>query len=820
MVFHIAGADMKLNEPGLDGQSNYLLTLKEIVSWQINHGLPPPENGKNAPIYAELPALQRGAVWKAGKVEAFWDSLIRGFPIGSFLLSPYDERLGHAEYKLGSNAAEINHVNRFHLLDGQQRATAVAIGFLDVWTSSQYIDGPVLWIDLGNSSPNGDRAFLFRLLTRSHPWGYSARDPETRLTHAHIRSALSNFRKVALDPTARGATLPLQFAWPWDAVCPMPVSILLKAAAHDDWHAELLRLLLKLPMWNDDATVIDGSNIVAQWEKALEGEFRARLEWVIAALREELRTRTIPAIIMRERPLPLALQEVNSDERSGQSVDAVETLFVRINTAGVPLSAEDLIYSSLKAVWPGATVALESLLGKQRIVAPEHMVTFLYRLHLAFSEGRNNDKAPLTPDVAAFRTALKDTAKLNAFQDFVVQRARLGTITQLFDLVRLTGVDDKSAWKLPPTLAAGIFSGGKGLELLFISAAWILRLEKAGIRIAQLSAKQQRRSLGFLVAMAEFAELPEQCVTRLWDALHSLADDKLLPDFFNAKRYQLLLPIHNGGPVMLPLVPPAVLAEVIRCRVTGGQKGFPGPNHADFWRSESVWQHYSTRLVPDNFSQLESGLREWLHGQKLDGKESDTADEATLTERRRLAWKKFFDRLWDKRALVDYAQRGWLMRWFPDYDPTLPGQMEDVNRPWDYDHIHPQGLLCNEMPGAIRDWHRSLGNLRAWPLELNRSDQKDAPADKLNTAPDQDDRNFGMNAGTDVRKASFIDEDQEWQFWRDSVPVASQFDQRYLAKYPDYEHAGRALILATTSRFCAIYAHWFDQLALGELQRK
>ena len=811
---------MKLNDTGRDGQSNYLLTLEEIMSWQINDTLPRRDNENNAPIYAELPALQRGAVWKAAKVEAFWDSLIRGFPIGSLLLSPYDERLGHAEYKLGNNTAQINQGSRFHLLDGQQRATAVAIGFLDVWANPQYSEGPVLWLDLGNNSPGGDRAFLFRLLTRSHPWGYSARDPETRLKHAQIRSALACFRKVAQDPAARGATLPLQLAWPWDAVCPMPVSILLKAAVHADWHAELLRLLSALPMWHDGAMVNDGSSLVDQWEKALEGEFRPRLEWIIDALSAELRMRTIPAIIMRERALPMEMQEINSQERSEPSVDAVETLFVRINTAGVPLSTEDLIYSSLKAVWPGATLALESLLGKQRIVAPEHMVTFLYRLHLAFSEDRNNDKAPSMPDVASFRSALKDPARLDAFQDFVVERARLGTITQLFDLVRLTGPDDKSAWKLPPTLAASIFSGGKGLELLFISAAWILRLEKAGIRIAQLSTKQQRRSLGFLMAMAEFAESPEQCVARLWEALHSIADDKLLPDFFNAKRYQLLLPIHNGGLVMLPLVPPAVLAEVIRCRVTAGQKGFPGPNHADFWRSESLWTHYYSRLVPDNFSQLESGLRVWLQEQKLDGTDTHATDAVTLTGRRHLAWQRFFDRLWDKRALVDYAQRGWLMRWFPDYDPTLPGQMEDVNRPWDYDHIHPQALRCNEAPGAIRDWHRSLGNLRAWPLELNRADQKDAPADKLDAAPDQDDRNFGMNAGTDVRKASFIEEDHEWPFWRDSVPAGSQFDPRYLAKYPDFEHACRALILATTSRFCSIYAHWFDQLALGELQRE
>ena len=38
-----------------------------------------------------LPALQRGAVWRAHQVEEIWNSLLRGFPIGSFLFTPVRE---------------------------------------------------------------------------------------------------------------------------------------------------------------------------------------------------------------------------------------------------------------------------------------------------------------------------------------------------------------------------------------------------------------------------------------------------------------------------------------------------------------------------------------------------------------------------------------------------------------------------------------------------------------------------------------------------------------------------------------------------------
>jgi hypothetical protein len=58
--------------------------------------------------------------------------------------------------------------------------------------------------------------------------------------------------------------------------------------------------------------------------------------------------------------------------------------------------------------------------------------------------------------------------------------------------------------------------------------------------------------------------------------------------------------------------------------------------------------------------------------------------------------------------------------------------MEDINRPWDYDHIHASNLIANKkhIPGIIRKWHHSIGNLRSWPLELNRADQDCSPIDK------------------------------------------------------------------------------------------
>ena len=48
------------------------------------------------------------------------------------------------------------------------------------------------------------------------------------------------------------------------------------------------------------------------------------------------------------------------------------------------------------------------------------------------------------------------------------------------------------------------------------------------------------------------------------------------------------------------------------------------------------------------------------------------------------------------RNVLLFAQRGWLAHWFPDYDPSQPDQVEDTNRPWDFDHIHPQRYLRSQ----------------------------------------------------------------------------------------------------------------------------
>ena len=72
-----------------------LLKLPQIAAWQIDHSSAQPYPC----CMAELPALQRGAVWKAGQIEVLWDSIFQGFPLGAFLLTPFDTNLGQQSFQ-------------------------------------------------------------------------------------------------------------------------------------------------------------------------------------------------------------------------------------------------------------------------------------------------------------------------------------------------------------------------------------------------------------------------------------------------------------------------------------------------------------------------------------------------------------------------------------------------------------------------------------------------------------------------------------------------------------------------------------------------
>lgn len=108
-----------------------------------------------------LPAIQREFVWKTGQIVSLFDSIMRGYPISSFLFWQLKEenRDKWEAYRFIENAKqggthnELANIDGAHqimlVLDGQQRLTSLLVGLKGTYTiKTKYRrwDDPKAWI--------------------------------------------------------------------------------------------------------------------------------------------------------------------------------------------------------------------------------------------------------------------------------------------------------------------------------------------------------------------------------------------------------------------------------------------------------------------------------------------------------------------------------------------------------------------------------------------------------------------------------------------------------------------------------------------------
>jgi hypothetical protein len=380
-------------------------TPVDLAAWQRR------ELGGEDDLRVELPALQRGSAWKPYQTELLWDSLLRGFPVGSILLARYDPSRGRRK---GEAQDDSKREPNFHLLDGQQRWNSIARGFVDIWRPGESGLQDAVWIDLDPEELPDGRLFLFRCVTRSHPWGYKRKDPSQRLTAGERRSAFAEFEKAARAANLwqqdfRPGSFPPSLAWPWDAVAPVPVSHLIEAirSAKDDesrWR-NLEITLSRLPYWAEHERE---PTRIAEWRDRVR-----KLIWKRTSHMDEIMRASHMDKIMRGMAINLGLTKdapyripalIAPDDATLRSAgnaqdreDPLATLFVRVNVAGTRPSDDELRFSMLKSVCPEVQDIAERLGG--RWMSPAKLVTMLSRLVLA----RGAPEPPGEPDLARFR---------------------------------------------------------------------------------------------------------------------------------------------------------------------------------------------------------------------------------------------------------------------------------------------------------------------------------------------------------------------------------------------------------------------------------
>lgn len=804
------------NHGNAPSRTTKILSLEQIAWWRLKDDMEKKDTWEE--VWAELPPLQRGFVWNANQIERLWDSIARGFPIGSITLQEHSSTPditpnmhGPADSEPPTNSPPHN----YFLLDGQQRAASIALGFKNMWRDNSCVEGDwqALWIDIA-SRPKDERDFLFRLTNTAHPWGYSramnAGEPPSKVTAKEMRDAHAAFKAIYNAGSKKPHELPAHIAFPWQAEAPVPVAFILEILREQNgckdieaFSHDLLQKMQEIPMWKwirdqdgewngvDDPLIIAAKKAVGEKINKIESILHdpinkgaAVFTGLARGLQDALEKTEVPAPVLAVRGKtadPLIQMSNNQGNEGEDKYDPAFNLFERINTAGTPLTKEEINYSMLKSAWGKEANAMvqtiNTLLEKRQITHPARLVSLLSRLLLSIEDSKSGLRDVLS--ISQFRRAIKDSSLDTNLTDFCRRREATGAESILSDVwILLAGENEYS---LPPILAADITQHNEDLMLLLM--VWVYRLQRTnGTRNINLEDDVRRQTLGFITAIHWFSPNAKDCAKVLGRALFS-CDESLLEHFFNSDRFLVITEYaHQNKRLMRPIPDVDWVSRFLH-----SQDGIE-PD------ASNIWALY--------FSKPQHNIDDLLNEIGL----PDTAGGNTD-----LVLKTIRTICNDKRIVI-YAQRKFIKKVFWWFDPTRAAQITDHNVPWDFDHILPQSWVGNkriypDVPLSTRVWIHSNGNSRVWPAECNRSKGDSRMLE--DELPEYD-----LNTREALYEASFFKNSNDWSVLLEAGDNLWENDKLFI------ERLFKEFDAAAINRTVDLYREWYETLFLGNLLKK
>lgn len=402
---------------------NLSFTLAEVAAWTS-------EDSKVA-----IPAMQRGLVWKPSQVELLWDSILRGFPIGSFLLSDV-----------------VGNKGNYYLMDGQQRFNAISLGFNTVEKADS-----VLWIDLFPPRiEKSTRVFWIKATTMPHPWGFKNDDNSSRLNTAEKRKALDCFE---LKGNIYNNEFSLKDTWPIEAICPIPLWCLIKASSESEDVNEFYSKIWEIFDGTDytfkgKVSQIRGSEKDADIKKyTIETLFPA-----FKALHTyQINCNLLSQSVIENESEMLADKQVNDQT-------ALEVLFTRLNTGGTQISRDDLNYSAIKAYWPSIKEANDSI--SEGYMPPAKLVMLAFRLALTEDE---NDGFKNEFSIKQLRSFAQDIEKRDKIENLYKEDTLKKILRRIDQWLEVTNPDES---RTPSILRTSIARNSPDIYLLLMYFAY------------------------------------------------------------------------------------------------------------------------------------------------------------------------------------------------------------------------------------------------------------------------------------------------------------------------------------------------------------
>lgn len=701
-------------------------SLREIADWQLS-----PETC-NPRI--ELPKLQRGFVWEASKIADLWDSILRGFPIGSMMISAIDQD------KPGHVASE----QRYWLLDGQQRATSIAIGFYNPWGSQNKESSmwslkstPLLWVDLLPEPRSTEvRMFSPYLVTQSHPWGYT-RDGNV-IPWGQRKKACEEF-KLGENYTS----FDLKKCFPWQAEFPIPLCFMLEAIG-----APEIGTLENA--WSHLVTMC--RKFLPECWMHCYGDF---LTQTIPPAFESLYNRRRH---LKDYRVHLNLLSRESIENDVNTDDDNSLLFVRLNTGGVVLGGEELIFSLFKSEFGEAKDAVEKC--SVGFMQPSKLFGLLVRLAAACIEP---SKLARSVTLREFKREIRGESELKSqLKDLIDHRVEF--LMKAARNILCGSGEFVPSFCLPEVVATRAINDAPDIFLGLLY--W---LDKGGQ--VELGTTEHQRLLGCFTALSWF--LPgnaksKQNTLREWI---EAAGTDVAGRLWSCECLRFLF---TRNECFVPLFPPPDLLEPLLLQGTLEVQPYNYENLAASNQNPAFWESYKRLFT-----------------------EPDAPD--ALKPRREHNLMVFLNRLRPRKAMLLYAQRNFIRAKFKEFgqwDMTL----KDSNCPWDWDHIYPSAYRRWDVNKVYKDWHDSIGNLRAIGLSENRGDGCDWPSIKLANEMEQ-------SCNGDNPSQSFITK----EIWKEMKELP--YDYEALKK----NELALRMCAVVLKRMLSIYREWHDQFCIGQL---
>ena len=622
-----------------------------------------------------LPTVQRGFVWKPYQIENLWDSILRGYPIGAIVLSKNLDN------------------NKYEILDGQQRLTAISLGF-NQQIFRENLNSFKIFIDIAPIDWNEDRKYIFRVITKSHPWGYQNSDNTKPLTSENKRNAMDLYAQYLYDSDKVFDIfndIKLEDYFPYDANLPIPFHFF----TAKEGQVGLNTIIDNIKGWNLWEKIMPYfmKNLGINYENELIDIIKEKIKDSLDDGINNLfgvDSQKIPALYLNLKYYA-DKNSIHKNDKDEEKPDEIEKLFIRLNSGGTPLIGEELNYSILKSK---IDVELQREIEKfcKKIIRPARFITLAYRLfqNQDISEVDTYTKIRIKP--RQFQRAM-DSNRLLDFKKFLIKLME-EEIDKKMNLLEYTNsileYNKEQHYGLPYPIIRRITDSSPEIMFLLLYRIYIIR-DRFPIN-GDENVNIHKSMIGIITMFLWFGKGENlrdhsKLLSNIWDLAHIQDKEK-------------------------------------------------------FWSSETLKKVIDNKVLIKIPTKKELEILNFLEN---DGVKSFTSIQEDFHSK--TACGVFLKKIINNRDLILYAQR----KFINDFFNIKEFYLDDTDVPFDWDHISPYKLVHNRPIQAdnFKSWYSTIGNFRAWPYSLNRMDQADTPSTKLN--PDL------MNDQTNLKWKRFIE---------------------------------------------------------------